>query len=131
MWFLLWSAVTLVDIGSGDDGTKCYVPRSLYRTTSTDETVAISTVGGFVVASRTTRWLPEMFETEVTNFGNWTLALGKLDCRTITMFSGFQEIATISSDEVWTFESGETWTPEPGWFASWFPEGGGPYDANA
>lgn len=104
--------------------TKCFKPRSYYLATSTGETVSTAVSGGHFIAVRGSRWLPNDVKMKHTDFGNWSIALGKVGCRTLVMYEGFHAVGVVDASGTIDWKSPmDAWIPEPSWsdkFMKWF-----------
>lgn len=86
----------------------------------------MSVVGSVLVAVRgNLRWLPDNIELKQTDFGNWSMAIGKIGCRSVFMFTGFSAFGKVDRNGTIDWQSNEkgVWIPEPSytrWERSWF-----------
>ena len=99
---------------------QCFRPRSNYVATSTGEVVSTAVAGGYMVALRYGRRLPYDVKLLPTDLGNWTIAIGRIGCRSVTMFEGFRGVGKVDEDGVidWADPMDE-WQPSPTW-SEWF-----------
>lgn len=94
------------------DSASCFNPAPYYRASPTGEVVAVSVAGGYMVATRYGRMLPDRVEMASSDRGNWSLALGRIGCRTITMFEGFRDVAKVRDDGTLVWQSpNDIWVP--------------------
>ena len=94
----------------------CFRPTSSYVATSTGEVISTAVVGNHLVALRYGRHLPPNVNLLHTDFGNWTIAVGHIGCRNVTMLEGFRGFGKVDEDGVidWADPMDE-WQPHTTW----------------
>lgn len=95
---------------------KCFRPQSSYRATTTGEVVSTAVAGTYMVALRYGRYLPNEVKMFHTDLGNWTIAIGRIGCRTVTMFEGFHGLGKVDQHGVIHWQDPkDVWKPELTW----------------